>query len=121
MVSFPWFWFCLRGWGKSDRKELTLRIVGMATQTHTHKETAKEKSDEKEDNGKKEAKGHLSPEAKGKHDAELIEGGAVPAEEQGRVNESREWLAAEQERQAKADREKFEAERAHAARAKAQK
>lgn len=92
----------------------------MATQTHTHKKEA----DEKENNDKKEepkGQGHLSPHAKGKHDAELIEGGDVPVEEQGRVNESREFLAAESERQAKADREKFEAERAHAARAKAQK
>jgi hypothetical protein len=82
----------------------------MATQTHTHKE-----ADEKKDNDKKEAP-ITSAFAKGKHDAELIQGGEVPAEEQGRVNESREWLAAEAERQEKADLERFKSERSHAAR-----
>jgi hypothetical protein len=95
----------------------------MAIQTHPHKETAKEKeADEKEANNKKEEgrKDYnappTSPFAKGKHDAELIQGGEVPPEEQGRVNESREWIAAEAERQEKADIERFRAERSHAAR-----
>lgn len=94
----------------------------MATQPH--KETAKEKEErEDEEKEQREKEGRkdynapvTSPNAKGKHDTELLQGKEVPLEEQGRVNESREWIAAEAERQEKADIDRFKAERSHAAR-----